>query len=416
MRVAIKTLGCRLNQAESAGLAAGFIAAGFAVVPFGSECEVCLIHSCAVTATAEREAVRLSRGVRKRWPSAFILLAGCMAEASAPEVVSRSCADWVVPQRDKEDIPARVAARLGLATGAPRGERRLTPVFNSTRAALRIQDGCSFGCAYCIVPKARGPARSRPMPDILAEARALADHGHRELVLTGANIGTWRDGTVNLVGLLAQLERIDGILRLRVGSIEPATVELPLIEFMSSSTKLCRYLHLPLQSGDDSVLKAMGRRYSAAEYRAVIDRATTLMPAIGLGTDIVTGFPGESDPAFRSTVALIAAHPFSNLHVFPYSERPGTVAASMPDTVPPATRRARARELIAMGDAKRQEFASRFVGLGVAALIERRTRTGRITGWTGEYLEAEITDGTAAPGQVAVFTPARAVGGRLLDA
>jgi threonylcarbamoyladenosine tRNA methylthiotransferase MtaB len=415
MRVAVKTLGCRLNQAESAGLTAGFMACGFEVVPFGSDCDVCLIHSCAVTATAERETVRLSRAARRRWPSAFIVLAGCMAEASAAEVVSRSCADWVVPQRDKDEVPARLAARFGMVPLTEPGQRRLTPMFHSTRAALRVQDGCSFGCAYCIVPKARGPARSRPMRDILVEARALADRGHRELVLTGANIGTWRDEGVNLVGLLAELERIAGIERLRVGSVEPATVESPLIDFMSSSAKLCRYLHLPLQSGDDSVLRAMGRRYSTAAYRSVIDRATELMPMVGLGTDIITGFPGESDSAFRNTKALIEAYPFSNLHVFPYSERPGTHAASLHDSVPPATRRGRARELIALGETKRQEFASRFVGLRVSALIERRTRTGRMAGWTGEYLEAEVADRTAAPGEVATFTAARAMDGTLLD-
>lgn len=415
MRATIKTLGCRLNQAESAQLSAELAASGFEVVPFPAACDVCVIHSCAVTAAAERETVRLCRTVRRKSPAAFIVLAGCVAEASADLAHAGVPADWIVPQCEKGGIAAKLAARFGLGACGPQRMQEIVPAFDSTRALLRIQDGCSFGCAYCIVPRARGPSRSRPMAGIIAEARALAARGHRELVLTGANIGTWRESSSDLVDLIETLEGIPEVARLRVGSVEPATVELRLIEHMAASEKLCRYLHLPLQSGDDGVLASMGRRYTASQYMAVIEKAVAAMPLVGVGTDIVTGFPGETQEAFRRTRDLIAAGPFSNLHVFPYSERPGTRAASMDGSVPPATRRERARNLIALGEEKRQSFATRFLGRTVEVLLERRTSAGRMTGWTGEYLEAELADTAATANEVVAFSVRDAVGGRLFD-
>jgi threonylcarbamoyladenosine tRNA methylthiotransferase MtaB len=415
MRIAIKTLGCRLNQAESAELAARFQARGFEVVPFGADCDACLIHSCAVTAAAERESVRLSRAARRRCPSATIVLAGCVAETASSNLADRSGADWVVPQKEKPDLPEKMAARFGLAPHFGPKAEGVAPLFDSTRALLRVQDGCSFCCAYCIVPRARGPSRSRPMNAIVAEARLLADRGHKEIVLTGANLGTWQDGERNLIHLLERIERIEGIARLRVGSVEPATIELPLIAFMANSAKLCRYLHMPMQSGDDGILASMGRRYTVGHYRAVLEKALSLMPLVGLGTDIVTGFPGESDSAFRNTKALVESYPFSNLHVFPYSERPETRAVSMPDSVPPLVRRGRARELILLGENLRQAFARRHVGRTVTVLVERQTRDNRAVGWTGEYLEAILSETPAAPKRVVTFTAKRADGGRLFD-
>jgi threonylcarbamoyladenosine tRNA methylthiotransferase MtaB len=385
------------------------------VVPFGTACDACVIHSCAVTAAAERNSVRFSRAVRRKWPSATIVLAGCVAETASSNLTARSGADWIVPQKEKSDIPNRLAVLFGVAP--PRPEMQVSvPIFESTRALLRVQDGCSFGCAYCIVPRARGPSHSRPMNVIVTEARRLADLGHKELVLTGANLGTWNDGGRNLVHLLEQLEGIEGIARLRVGSVEPATVEIPLIEFMATSAKLCRYLHLPVQSGDDGILASMGRRYTVGKYRATIDKALSLMPLIGLGTDIITGFPGESDSAFDNTEGLLEAYPFNHLHVFPYSERPGTRAASMSASVDRRVRRDRTRALILLGEGLRQASACRHVGRPITVLVERRTHNGRAIGWTGEYLEAVLSETPATPNQVVTLTARRAEKGRLMDA
>lgn len=415
MRVSIKTLGCRLNQAESADLAGRFVASGFEVVPFGEPCDACLIHSCGVTAAAESETVRLTRAARRRLPSAIVVLAGCVAETAAADVLSRSGADWIIPQDRKAEIPARLAAHFNLRHNPATEDEPVTPAFDSTRALLRIQEGCSFGCAYCIVPRARGPARSRPMDTLLAEARSLVQRGHKELVLTGTNIGTWQHGAKDLVDLLAALEGIAGLDRIRVGSVEPATVELRLIDHMALSSKLCRHLHLPLQSGDDTILNSMGRRYTVALFREAVEKAVSTIPLVGLGTDIVTGFPGESEAAFDNTAALLRDYPFCNLHVFPYSERPGTRAATMPGSVGTEVRRARARELIAMGENMRQAFAGRFVGKPVTVLVERFDRDGNAVGWTSEYLEAVLSGPSRTPNQIVTFTPLRAVRGRLMD-
>jgi threonylcarbamoyladenosine tRNA methylthiotransferase MtaB len=190
---------------------------------------------------------------------------------------------------------------------------------------------------------------------------------------------------------------------------------MPLIEFMTTSVKLCRHLHLPMQSGDDAILAAMGRRYTVAQYRATLDKALSSMPMIGLGSDVVTGFPGESDSAFQNTKALLKSYPFSNLHVFPYSERPGTRAATMPGSVEPGVRHHRARELIDLGKDMRHAFACRFVDRPVSVLVERPPHGGGLIGWTGEYLEAVLSRTPATPNQVVSFTASRAVDGRLLD-
>jgi len=279
------------------------------------------------------------------------------------------------------------------------------PLFSATRALVKAQDGCNFRCSYCIVPDARGLPTSRPLQAVLDDVAGLAKRGFREVVITGANIGCYRDGRSNLVDLLEAVESIDDIARIRISSIESTTVERDVIDFMATSTKLCHFLHLPLQSGDDETLDRMGRRYSVAEYRSVVDYAVGHVPDLGLGTDIIVGFPGETDTAFANTMACVQDLPFSNLHVFSYSQRRGTPAADMPDQVDAAVKKVRSARLIEVGKAKRAAFAGSFIGKPVTALVERVKEDGTATGWTDQYLPVRITNSTPQVNDIITFTP-----------
>lgn len=385
--VAFKTFGCRLNQAETAHFEAAFTAAGFTVVPFGEAASVTVVHSCAVTQKAENEGLKALRALRKRAPDTCLVLTGCTVEACEPVRLHALDLDLIVTRDQKEDLVTLVARHLGLTL---RGEP-IVPSRSTQRAALKIQDGCDFFCSYCIVPHARGEPRSRPFCDCLDDARALIVAGFQEIVVTGCNIACYADGTRSLVDLLSGLLELPGLGRLRLGSIEPGTVEREVIALMAESPKLCPFLHLPIQSGDNGILEHMRRRYTVEDVSATLRLAVQLMPQIGLGADFICGFPGEAPEAFARTCALAQAFPFSNLHVFPYSERPGTPAATMAGSIPLAERKERARTLILQAEQSRDVFTRKFVGNPVEVLVEHFDREGRARGWSGEYLACAVS-------------------------
>ena len=422
--MSFKTVGCRLNQSETAHMAALFEAAGYVVVPFGTPCDVCVVHTCAVTATAEHKCVRYARGVRRSNARALIVLAGCAVEATGQELLRKAGADMAVGQADKYRLPALIAARgrapaSGMSdTAMPRAMPTMAPAptlprFSRTRALVKVQDGCDFCCAYCIVPRLRGPPRSRPLAEVVTEVRSLAEAGYREVVLTGANLGTYSEQGRHLVDLLAAIEPIDGIDRVRLSSIELSTTERNVIDFMCHSNKLCRSIHLPMQSGDDGILQRMRRRYDTAQFRAFVEYAVGKMPMLGIGTDILVGFPGEDEQAFQNTFSLVRELPLSNLHVFPYSPRPGTPAASMPEQVRGQDKKRRCHLLMTLGSAKRAEFAEAFLGKPVTVLIESVDGKGRGQGLTSEYLEARVAGPDVSRNEIVTFTPALAEDGLL---
>jgi threonylcarbamoyladenosine tRNA methylthiotransferase MtaB len=276
-----------------------------------------------------------------------------------------------------------------------------------------MQDGCDFRCAYCIVPAARGGPVSRPLGLVLGELRALAAAGYREVTLTGANLGLYHDGRHGLADALRAAAAVEGIARIRLSSIEITTAEREVIACMAESPSFCRFLHLPLQTGDDRLLRAMGRRYTAAEYRDRLEHALDRLPRLGLGTDVIVGLPGEDDRAFDNTLRLLADYPFSNVHVFPYSPRPGTRAAAMPGQVPPALRRERARRVAELALEKRRAFAGSWVGATVAVLVEEVSADGEGTGWTSERIEARVRGKDLAANRI-VTAPAAACAGDVL--
>ena len=420
MRVAIKTFGCRLNQAETAQFEQDFVAAGFQVVAFGDAVDVAVVHGCAVTRKAEKDALRVARGIKRAAhdagaPEPFVVMVGCVVEANASRT-EMDGVDLLVARADKARLVEIVLAQMGQPV-AWHGAATAAKHFGRQRALVKVQDGCNFFCAYCIVPHTRGAPVSRTFDDVLAETRALAQAGVQEIVLAGCNVACYCDHGRGLVELVAAIAAQDEVRRIRLSSIEPATVEREIVDLMAKNQRICRYLHLPLQSGDVEMLRAMRRRYTPEAYAEVVRHAQRLMPDLGLGTDVITGFPGESDAAFANTRRMIEELPFNNLHVFPYSERPGTDAAKMGASVPPAVRKARANELIQIGVRKRQLFAESFVGRPVETLIEGGWKNGVGRGWTGAYLESCVTGvSQSAVGTIVRFTPQRVVDGVLQGA
>jgi len=399
MRIHIKTMGCRLNRAEAAAMTGALEAAGYAVsdaaVPqlltFDFQLVNFLLHTCTVTGAARTEALRHTRNAKKKGFS-HIVVTGCGASIERDAFFAAG-ADVVVDKKNGE-ISGEDVFGIGKIVLCGGGA---TPKFTTTRASVKIQDGCCFRCAYCIVPDARGAPVSRPAGAIIAEIRRLAEEdGFREFVLAGVNVATWTEGerprepVLTLPDLIMRIAEISAVSRIRLSSVEPATTERAIIGLMSvAESKLCHTLHYPLQSADDGVLRLMRRRYTSAQYAEVLEYAVSKIPRFGLGADIITGFPGETDAAFENTREFVLRHPFTYLHVFPYSERPGTPAAEMPGKVPVAVRRERARELIKTGDAKARAFAESFVGTEAEVLVEKVGEDGVATGWTSEYVRAK---------------------------
>lgn len=401
--IQLKIMGCRLNHAEGAFIQGALERAGYSFVTDSATIpDYAIIHTCTITAQAQREAQRLVRGYLRAGVRG-VIVSGCAASTDKAHEFEANGAAAVVANslgevRHGADADANAIADrvlFALTHGAVEGE--YMPSFASTRASVKIQDGCNFRCAYCIVPDARGEPRSRGVDDILAECDMLLSKGFRELVLTGVNTICWHADGLSLCGLIKRVAADSRVGRIRLGSIEPRTTERELIELMADpSAKLCQTLHYPLQSGSNNILKLMRRHYSREEYCDVVEAALQTLPQIGLGSDIITGFPGETEQDFLDTVDIVERFPFSNLHVFPYSERPGTPAATLPHSVPMDVRRNRAKQLIAIGERKRQEFAARFVGSPVEVLVERVDEQGIGRGWTSEYLEARISGCTQA--------------------
>jgi threonylcarbamoyladenosine tRNA methylthiotransferase MtaB len=417
MRVNLQTLGCRLNKAEQARYAADFMAAGWEVVGEARDADVCVLHSCAVTRQAERESLRDIRKLKgeQRSGKPLIVLSGCVVACNDAAILHEAGADLLIEKAEAGNLVTRVLTHLKCVLPAP-SQRQPTPHFTTKRALLRVQDGCDFNCAYCIVPQTRGAPASRPWNEVMREAEALIARGHQELVITGCNLACYRDGTRGLPELADALCRLPRVGRIRLGSVEPGTVEVALGDVMKGNRNLCRFLQLPIQSGDDLVLRNMGRRYNITTLRWALATLLKRVPNLSLGTDIITGLPGEDDAAFENTCQLLLDFPFSNLHVFPFSPRPGTRAAEMGSRPLLTVARERARILREIGDKARVRFAESFIGQPVQVLVEGRSAEGIIHGWSDTYLQCRLPDARTPIGTLTYFEPARVEGDVLVGA
>jgi threonylcarbamoyladenosine tRNA methylthiotransferase MtaB len=399
--VAFHTIGCKLNQHETNDIERQFASRGWRPIAFGEAADVVVVNTCTVTAQSDSRCRAALRKARRESPGATVIATGCLAQAQPGAIAGMPEVDLVLGNREKERLfdhldddgqprTGRVAAAAH-APGTKPAFTLVTAFAGHTRAFVKIQDGCDAGCAYCIVPQARGPNRSLPLDAVLAQATKLVAAGYREMVLTGVHLGAWgRDlaPPQTLSGLLTRLIAIPGLERLRLSSVEPTEFTPQLLELLAASPAICPHLHIPLQSGSAAVLRSMRRPYSPDLFARIVERLALTLPDPGLGADVIAGFPGEREVDFEESVGLIRSLPLTYLHVFPFSPRPGTPAAAMDHQVPAAERDRRAGVLRELGREKASAFRERHVGRTVRALIQGQPgrKRGTTHGLTGNYL------------------------------
>ncbi|MBT0665511.1 tRNA (N(6)-L-threonylcarbamoyladenosine(37)-C(2))-methylthiotransferase MtaB [Geobacter pelophilus] len=396
-RVAITTLGCKTNQFESAAIRESLERSGFSIVPFEEAADVYVINSCTVTARTDAESRKLVRRAKRRNPEARIVVTGCYAQV-APEILAAMPeVELVIGNEEKKQLvellsttgPAAKVKVADISAIAETGSLGLESFAEHTRAFLQVQNGCDSFCSYCIVPYARGRSRSVPLEEVLDGIARLAGEGFREVVLTGIHLGNYgRDLSPksSLLPLLRAAEQRGVPQRLRLGSLEPLDITPELIDCISSSAIICPHLHIPLQSGSDSVLSRMNRGYGADYFQDLCLRAFAAIPDLCLGFDVIAGFPGETDAEFSATTALIEQLPVAYLHVFPFSSRPGTKAAGMPGQLQSRVITERAELLRSLGEKKKRQYLRRFRGRTLQPLVLKRDSDGLWNGLTANYL------------------------------
>ncbi len=397
-RVAISTLGCKTNQFESAAMIEQLKASGYQVVPFTETSDIYIINSCTVTARTDAETRRLIRRARRLNPDSRIIATGCYAQVAPGELEKMPELDCVLGNQEKLSISALLESSEHLVSDINKISQteslKLTSFAEHTRAFLQIQNGCNSFCTYCIVPYARGRSRSVNPDDILQGIRDLAANGFKEVVLTGIHLGAYGldlQTPTSLTDLIRHIEEVSIVHRIRIGSVEPNEVSEDLLELMATSKIICPHLHLPLQSGSDSVLLRMGRSYTSTLFRNVMEKISTAMPDAFIGADVIAGFPGETSAEFEETVKLLEDLPFSDLHVFPYSSRPGTKAFDMPYHVPDHIVTKRAARLRNIAAEKKNLYLQRFINSKVNVLVQSYdSKTLNRKGLTRNYVTVEF--------------------------
>jgi threonylcarbamoyladenosine tRNA methylthiotransferase MtaB len=405
MRIAITTLGCKINQYDSAVIQSRLEEGRHSFVPFEEEADFYIINACTVTDRADWEARQLVRRAKRRSPAARVLVTGCYAQTKPGEVAVVPGVDYVVGLNRVPDLLRFVdraeflPAGERVTVGEVKKERGVSVLGaralpGHTRAFLKIQEGCNYSCTYCIIPSARGWSRSVPLEEILREVRALAERGFKEIVLTGIHLGGYGHDLAPKIDLTALLELIlekSPIRRLRLSSLDPREVPERLLKLIAQSETLCPHLHVCAQAGDDRILKQMRRNYDTAYYRDIVARARELLPDAALGSDIIVGFPGESEAVFERQMKFFDSLPLTYFHVFPYSVRSTTPAVGFPDQVPYAARKERAGRMRELGAQKKREFYRRFVGARVSVLVEGDAKVaGALRGYSRNYLPVSI--------------------------
>lgn len=392
-KVSFYTLGCRLNQSETAVLERSFEAKGFSVAAEGAPADIVIINTCTVTENGDTDTRRLVNKVNRLNPHARIALIGCQAQVQKERLFALPNVRWVVGNARKMDMACIVQQEN------ENGRRLITPPIpqesftlpaagidrRHVRANIKIQDGCDFFCSFCEIPYARGRARSRKFDNILWEAEALASAGHKELVVTGINVGTYRDKGHGLLDVIEALEQIAGLERIRISSIEPTTVPGALLKKMAGRTKLCRHLHMPLQSGSEKTLREMKRRYSVQEFKDFIRRAVRMVPGICIGTDLIVGFPGETEEDFEASVQCLKEDSIHYAHVFSYSPRSSARSRRLPAPVPQRVVQERSRILRDLSGRKRRVFYESLIGTRQKVLFEQK-KEGHWIGVTDNYV------------------------------
>lgn len=399
MKAAFYTLGCKVNQYETELMAQSLKEAGYKIVPHAEKADIYIINSCTVTAISNQKTRQSVRAFKRKHPECITILAGCMSQAYPEQAEQLSEADIVIGNTEHKQLPALIEAYLREKerildirpheAGEAFESGIISDFSGKTRAEMKIEDGCNRFCAYCAIPYARGRVRSKPMEDIRSEAARLAAAGYKEIVLVGINLSAYDAGGADIADAVNAVAQEEGIRRVRLGSLEPDHISDDILARLAAEEKFCPQFHISLQSGCDTTLKAMNRHYTAAEYTVLAGKLRERFADCTITTDIMVGFPGESEEDFAQSMAFARQIGFEKMHVFPYSVREGTRAASMPGQIPKAVKAARAKEMGALAQEMREQFFRAQIGKEYEVLFE--TKKGAYnTGHTKNYLPVKV--------------------------
>ncbi|HHZ00212.1 MAG TPA: tRNA (N(6)-L-threonylcarbamoyladenosine(37)-C(2))-methylthiotransferase MtaB [Sedimentibacter sp.] len=404
--VSFITLGCKVNQFETEAMTEILEQEGYKVLPPNEISDIYIINTCAVTKESERKSRQFINKAKRINPYALVVAVGCSVQLNSEKINKETTADIIIGTKHKANIGKIIRDKLNNIEQVYEIEKfkgkenfeelKISTVHDKTRANIKIQDGCSQFCSYCIIPYVRGPIRSRNHEDIIKEVKRIAENGYKEIVLNGIHISSYgRDlkDDYYLIDLIEDINKIDGIQRIRLGSVEPNLIDEDFMNRYSALDKTCDHFHLSLQSGSNSVLKRMNRRYTKEEYKNKVDLIRKIMPDAGITTDIIVGFPGESDEEFNETVEFVKDIRFSRIHVFKYSMREGTKAAEIEPKVPDPVKSERSKFLIELGKKLSHEFMERFIGKDLPVLIETEKNKDIYEGYTTNYLKVLLKSG-----------------------
>ena len=395
-RIAVHTLGCKVNQYDTEAMLESFERAGYTAVSMRDEAEVYLINTCTVTGTGDQKSEKMIRRTARLHPGCAIVVAGCLAQRKAEQLLQMDNVRLVIGVQQRAKVvellekavgqDAKINAVLPLK-GADFEELFVSRHEGKTRATMKIQEGCDRYCTYCIIPSVRGPVRSMPVESIRREAQRLADSGYREIVVTGIHLASYgRGGDETLLDAIRAVHDADGVERVRLGSLEPLTVTEEFAKAISEMPGMMRQFHLSMQSGSDSVLKRMHRRYNSEEYFAACEMLRKYMPDCAITTDVIAGFPGETEEEFETTAEFIKKVGFARIHAFPYSRRSGTLADKMENQVDEGKKHVRTNQLIEIGNQLEEKFVQGLIGTVQSVLFEVPAGEGLAEGYTGQYV------------------------------
>lgn len=394
-RVALHTLGCRLNASETGSIAKGFQDRGYDIVEFGDPADVVFINTCTVTDAADSTCRNLIRKAHNSSPEGKIIVAGCYAQMEPERIANMQGVDLVLGNSEKykvfDYLDEESENQIHVDKSWEFFGAATTLADSHTRAFLKIQDGCNYICSFCIIPFARGRSRAISIADAVVEAKRLVADGFKEIVLTGVNIGEYEQSSgEKLHDLVQALLNIEGLERFRLSSVEPNTFTDELIEVLKSSKKVQDHFHVPLQSGDDEILTSMRRKYTVADYKKIIAKIITAFPNAGIGADVIVGYPGETKEQFENTYNLLKDLPITHFHIFPYSKRKNTTAAKHEGQIHHGVKKDRVRTLMMFGDAKLNLFTEDQIGKKTKVLFERRNKKGLFEGYSSNFVRVQV--------------------------
>ncbi|HYG56939.1 MAG TPA: tRNA (N(6)-L-threonylcarbamoyladenosine(37)-C(2))-methylthiotransferase MtaB [Symbiobacteriaceae bacterium] len=407
-RVAFTTLGCKVNQYDTEAMMASFRRAGYQIVDFQEPADFYIVNTCTVTGRGAAKSRQLIRNAIRRSPLSVVAVAGCYTQTDPDEVAAIPGVSLIIGNQDRHQVvelceqaansPEPIRAVNNIWKAREFEEMPVDSFRGHTRAVVKIQEGCNIFCTFCIIPYARGTPRSRRPESVIEEVTRLAEEGFREVVLTGIHLGSYGKDykyEFTLAQVVEKMAAVEGIDRIRLSSLEPKHVTPHLMDLLQHNPKVCRHLHLSLQSGSQTVLERMKRAYTAGEFREVVQELRRRTPELGLTTDVIVGFPGESEAEHQESMAFIREMGFSRLHVFPFSPRKGTPAATMPDQVTKAVKERRTHEMIELGRELALAFAQRFQGQALQVLAEEEADTdpGWLEGYTDNYIRVRLPGG-----------------------